>query len=230
MVDIHTHCLPEIDDGAKNIQESIEMLKDSYMQGVDLCVATPHCIIHNQDDISIFLKKRKKSADLLFEHIEDINGVPEIFLGAEVYLDNDLSRYRDIEKLCIGSSRYMLVELSGTEAINTAEWLYNLRLRKIKPIIAHIDRYAIYKEYLQEFADMDIVYQVNASRFLSIGGRKIIKNIMQYTDKFVVSSDMHNVTERKCNMQKAYVKARKKYSNILEEMFEKRSNLMILKK
>ena len=61
MLDIHTHCLPQMDDGPKSVGESKLMLRDSFSQGTDVCVATPHCVIHKCTDITDFIDRRKKA-------------------------------------------------------------------------------------------------------------------------------------------------------------------------
>lgn len=221
MLDIHTHCLPTMDDGAKNTEESKRMLRDSFSQGVEICVATPHCIIHSQVDIIGFIDKRSiKYRELDEELRKDKFGYPKLKLGAEVYLDNDISKYDNLKNLCIGDSSYMLLEIPHHIKMTLlSEWIYNLSLKGIKPIIAHIDRYNNWKEIISEIDNEKTVFQVNASRFLSFYGRIFISNFLKYKDCFIVSSDMHNMSSRRCNMRKAYEKAFKIYGNSADNMF-----------
>ena len=221
MLDIHTHFLPQMDDGPKSVNESKQMLRESLSQGVDICVATPHCIIHKSTDITDFIDRRNERYSCLTEELEaDRLAYPEIKLGAEVYLDNDISGYEDVKSVCIGNSPYMLIELP--RHIKTAllsEWIYNLCLKGIKPVIAHIDRYVNWKELVSELGNEEIIYQVNASRFLSFRGRRFISRFYKYSGMFLVSSDMHNMSSRKCNMQRAYEIALKRYGSSAYEMF-----------
>lgn len=221
MFDIHTHCLPEMDDGAKNTEESIRMLRDSFSQGIAVCVATPHCIIHSHNDIMSFLDKRNRKYRELKEELEkDKSQYPRLKLGAEVYLDNDISKYEAVRSLCIGDSSYMLIEIPGHINLTLlSEWVYNLSLKGIEPIIAHIDRYDNWKEIISETDNEKTVYQVNASRFLSFTGRRFISKLCKYKDCFIVSSDMHNMSSRRCNMKKAYLKAFKRYGGLADNMF-----------
>ena len=137
-----------------------------------------------------------------------------------MYLDNDISGYKDVNMLCIGNSSYMLIELPHhIEPALLSEWIYNLSLKGIKPVIAHIDRYANWKEIVRELGNKKIIYQVNASRFLSLGGRRFISQLYKSVGMFLVSSDMHNMTSRKCNMQKAYEKALGRYGSLAYDMF-----------
>ncbi len=223
MVDLHSHVLPNLDDGAKSVEESLAMLRDSFSQGVDLCVATPHCIIHRPGSISKFLERRQKSYDTLMSAIGD-EALPKIILGAEVYMDHDINTHSDIEKLCIQDTPYMLIEFPmGERDKRSEEWLYNLTLKGVKPIIAHVERYPDYKEIIHEFASIDIRYQINASVFLSFGERRRLKELMKYPYKYCIGTDMHNTTSRKCNVAVAYSKS-KKYS--MELLFENSGKLI----
>ena len=203
MIDLHSHILPEVDDGAKNTQEALFMLSDSFNQGVKLCVATPHCIVHEHEDITKFCRKRDKSFKMLKEQMTQ-NKFPEILLGAEVYLDNNISKHEDVNKLCIGQSNLILVEFPiFNQDKNLEEWVYLLTVKGYKPIIAHIERYPNAKQLISNLRDLNLIYQINASRLLSYGGRRTVKDLIETGERFVLSSDMHNTTSRKCNMGKA---------------------------
>ena len=155
MLDIHTHCLPNMDDGAKSVDESKRMLRDSFSQGVEICIATPHCVIHKSTDITDFIDKRNERYSELREELEENRlAYPKIKLGAEVYLDNDISRYEDIKSVCLGESPYMLIELPWyIDLALHSEWIYNLCLKGIKPVIAHIDRNENWEEILHELGN-----------------------------------------------------------------------------
>ena len=100
MIDIHSHFLPEIDDGAKNVSESIAMLTDSKKQGVEICVGTSHVTVHSDNGIAKFLEKRKYSIELLENRIaKEKCDVPKLLYGAEVFLDNDISLYEENKNL-----------------------------------------------------------------------------------------------------------------------------------
>ena len=229
MLDIHTHCLPNMDDGAKSVDESKRMLRDSFSQGVEICIATPHCVIHKSTDITDFIDKRNERYSELREELEENRlAYPKIKLGAEVYLDNDISRYEDIKSVCLGESPYMLIELPWyIDLAQQSEWIYNLCLKGIKPVIAHIDRNENWEEILHELGNEKIMYQVNASRFLSFKGRRFISRFYKYNGMFLVSSDMHNMTSRKCNMQKAYEQALRRYGSSAYDMFRNTAEKII---
>lgn len=211
LIDLHSHYLSGIDDGAENTNESIRMLKDSFCQGVRLSVATPHCTVHRSEDIEHFLEVREQSIEKLNSKKEKQSvRLPRQLYGAEIYLDNNINAYPDIKKLCIGETNLLLVEFP-LEKYNhaCADWLHSLNLTGIRPVVAHIDRYIFWQEMLNDFQGLDIVYQINAARFLNFSGRRLIKKLLKYHLFYVVSSDMHNMQNRSCNMSDAYRKAEK---------------------
>lgn len=229
MIDLHAHFLPETDDGAKNAEMSIKMLEDSFSQGVKICAATPHCVIHKEGDIDRFLERRQRSFNTLMSEIEskDVKH-PEILLGAEVYFDNDINAYKGIERLCIGETSHILIEFGArTNYRLCADWIHSLILKGIHPMIAHIDRYPDYENILAEFNGMDLIYQINAARFLSVFGRRKIRKLLQYNNKYLVSSDMHDTQIRKCNILPAYNKAQKKFTDFAEDLFENNAKKLL---
>ncbi len=220
MLDLHSHVLPKVDDGAKDVEMSLEMLKEAKRQGVDVLCATPHCVTDKEDGIVSFLEKRKHAYDKLVSAMENADDYPKIVLGAEVYLGCDLSDFANIHDLCYEGTDYILIELPhGYKPSELAEKIYNIKVKGMKPVIAHVDRYSSYKEIVEELAPLDVVFQLNASQFKTMSGRKILKNVFRMYDKFVVSTDMHNLTERPCNIEAAYKMASKKFSHLADMLF-----------
>lgn len=221
MIDLHSHFLPGIDDGAKTVDESIAMLTDSFFQGVKTIVATPHCALHDNESVTSFLSRRSDSLDKILNAIrKNPVDIPDIRLGAEIYLDNDITEYDDLKKLCIEDTNYMLIEFPhiGFQS-KSAEWLYELTLLGIKPIIAHIDRYAEWEEIFTSLADIDVVYQVNSSNFTNLSGRIMLHRLFKYEVPFIASSDMHNMNKRPSCMGKAYLKSKKSFKTLSEDLF-----------
>lgn len=222
MIDLHSHCIAGLDDGAKTVDESLKMLEDSFRQGVTICAATPHCSIHRAEDIDKFLRRRRAGSEEVKNAMRRGNAeYPQLIFGAEIYLDNDISVFPELEKLCIGDTPYILLEFP-MEGLNvrSAEWLYSMTLKGMKPIIAHVDRYPYRKDLMRELNGVELIYQINATRFLSMTGRKTVREILHNTDKCIVSSDMHNTASRSCKMKAAYEKALKKFPEDAENLFE----------
>ena len=222
MIDLHTHVLPSVDDGPNKAEESMEMLRDAFAQGVHLLALTPHVVLHHEDAIPQFLQKRKESASLLSEETAKASfSVPKLLLGAEVFLDHDISALPNLDALCLQNTPYILVEFPLAAPYNPywSEWLHSLIIRGFKPIIAHIDRYMHAEKMLADFRGLSLIYQVNAARFRSFSGRRFVSRLLSEAAPVVVSSDMHNMTRRCCDMKIAYIKAKRKFPKEADALF-----------
>ncbi len=229
MVDFHTHILPGMDDGAKTASEGVRMLSAAYNQGVRLCVATPHFVLHKNDDIEPFLIKRERQKTRLLEAAGS-RPLPAVRLGAELYMDNNPNQFPDIEKLCIEGSRCLLVEFPAHKYNPYwGDWLHSLTLKGIVPVIAHFDRYVYADEMLSDFVGVSVVYQINASRLFSFGGRRRLSALLQRALPVVMGSDMHNTSTRPCNMQGAFRCASRKFPAASQSLFFQRARTLLEK-
>lgn len=217
MIDIHSHVLPAIDDGSKNLEMTLEMLKESKNQGITDVLATPHFYI-NKNSIEHFLKKRNNAYEQVMKVIRNKSEYPNLYLGAEVYFFNGISRMDDLDKLCINNGRYMLLEMPFNKWNSRvlAEVESIIFDRKIIPVIAHLERYIDLQkgtDNINNIFSLDTVIQVNASfvNYLFTRGKAIrwINNdIVQ-----LLGSDMHNMNSRPPNIGKACEYIRKKLGN-----------------
>ena len=134
MIDMHSHILPYIDDGAKDVEMSLAMLKLAKEQGVKKIAATPHCFTSKQDGIDGFLRKRQESYEKLMSAMENKEDYPEIILGAEIHLACDMGELPNISSLCYQNTNYILLEIpDGYNPATFAEWVYNIVIRSREP-------------------------------------------------------------------------------------------------
>lgn len=196
MKDIHTHVLYGIDDGAKTIEESLNILKKAALSGVTDIVLTPHFInetiynVNNVDKLKLFRKLKRE----IKKNNIDIN----IYLGNEVYIDeNIISLYKEIST--INNSRYILIELPlNTKYSLLEEVIYNLRKNNLIPIIAHPERYtAYYKDYdfFSDLIDKGCLLQANIGSLYGNYGRhakKMLKGFLKRDMITFFGSDIHH--------------------------------------
>ena len=214
MIDFHTHILPGIDDGAKDISTSVKMLKMLYNEGVECVVATPH-FDAEKDNLNEFLSKRDKAYNLIMEEAKKKGiQIPKICLGAEVKIVPHLSEICDLSKLCIASSNYILLEMPFN---NRSMWIfdeiYSITIyKKLVPVMAHIDRYIRTKDdfsFYTNLFDMNVCFQVNQECYFSFSSRRKAKKLASYDAIQVIGTDCHNLTDRKPDFAKC-VKLMKK--------------------
>lgn len=209
MIDIHTHVLPNLDDGSKSIKESVAMLRSIRKEGVELVVATPHFYAQNES-IERFLTRRDKSVSRLQERIwyyPDAN-MPKMILGAEVYYFTGISKAAGLERLVIEGTNILLLEMPFTtwnsEMLREIESIQSHR--KLRVMIAHLERYldiAGNRSYIEEILEMEVLIQISTSALIHWKTRRKMLRLIRLKYIHALGSDAHNMTSRKPNWDKA---------------------------
>ena len=106
--DIHSHILPGVDDGAKDICESVELINSMKKEGITAVIATPH-FYPNEMDFGNFLEDRKNAYETLCSILD--GDIPKIYLGCEILYFKRMGASRELEKLSLNNSKYILLEL-----------------------------------------------------------------------------------------------------------------------
>ena len=145
MIDIHSHILPGVDDGARTLTDSIEILRELVSVGVTDVVMTPHYIVDTHYMSSRFenLKIIEKLKQVVADEGLNIN----IYLGNEIFIDNGILENLKMGKISgLAGSRYLLIELPLNEEFPNYEDIFlDLMNRGYKVVLAHPERYSIYK-------------------------------------------------------------------------------------
>jgi len=199
MTEYHCHILPGIDDGAKDVETSLAMIEMMKAQGVERIVATSHFYAHREKSVAEFLKKRQAA----FDKIRDKAAVKEIYLGAEVAIENGISELADIEKLAVEGTRMILLELPYRAYSKwMSEEIYNIGAEfNLKVMLAHVHRYLEYysKDELEGILSTKAVMQINNEAFAGWREKKLVKRIIADEKRFAFGSDAHNLDDRKPN-------------------------------
>lgn len=201
MIDIHTHVLPGVDDGAKDWDICLEMLKRSAENGVKKVIATPHFIPWRQ---SATPKEIENLCAEVQKKLLEKHGITmDIHCGNEIYYTLDaIQHLREGKILTLAGSRYVLVEFETRSS-------YQVFCRAVKefrdagyiPIIAHVERYECLRQSvkLQEIKEMGALLQMNVEAFQ--GGffdqesRRAKKYLLEENIDFL-ASDMHSLGRR----------------------------------
>lgn len=208
MIDLHTHILPGMDDGAKNVEMSLAMLQMEHSQGVDTVVLTPH-FYRDRERPGRFLERRKKTAQDLVQALlampeEKRNQYPELCLGAEVAWVPNLADWDELPQLCMGNSKYLLIELPFIPWNDyMIRQLYDLPGRTgFTPVIAHLERYygGQRREMIDEIISMGVPIQLSADTLLHPLQRVRSLNMLKKGCAHILASDCHNLDGRKPNL------------------------------
>ena len=215
IVDFHSHILPGIDDGAKDIAMAREMLHAEEQSGVEAIVATPHFYM-SEESVDSFLEKREKAYNSIKPDAERL-GI-ELFKGAEVLFTPSLTDI-DIKKLCIGSSSYVMIELPYQKLTENFIRSFKSFVGKVSSevniIIAHAERYLNFTDEnsLFEILDLGVTVQVNCSSFKTFSGsKKFINELVAADSLHLIGTDCHNMTSRAPNMDIARKAIEKRFS------------------
>ena len=206
MIDMHSHIIYGVDDGSKNKEMTLEMLKLSIECGVKKIVATPHYMKGRFNVEYVEIKdKINELRQLVSEEKLDI----EIYCGQEVYYrENILEYYEEGAIGTINDSRYMLIELPMREfdVNNVIDNLYELTLKGIVPIIAHPERYIPFikkPSLINDFIKEGYLFQLNAGSIVGDFGKEVKKLALNYLGNgvyYICGSDAHSDGKRNTHM------------------------------
>ena len=206
MIDIHTHVLPEVDDGAQSLEEACAMVEMSAANGITHLVATPHCN-------SLYPFSFERNRTLLAELAAATQGRLALSCGCDLHVSNEnLQRVLATpEAYTINQRNYLLVEFSDFGiSSELAQQMHQLRLRGLVPVITHPERNRLLSRgkfpLLQQLMQMGCSVQVTAG---SLSGRfgtwaqKVAHRLFAARMVHLVASDAHNTERRPPRLSEA---------------------------
>ncbi|MBU3159842.1 exopolysaccharide biosynthesis protein [Clostridium frigoris] len=234
MIDIHSHILPGIDDGSKDMETSIKMLKIAQASGTKTIVATPHYIRGRYENHyeNIFALHQELKLAAANEGLKI-----EVLLGQEIMLE------KHSLKLCkegilkgINGTSYLLIEFPMEQLPKDAmDLIYELKVLNIKPILAHPERY----EYIikspiamNDFINEGCLFQINAGSLQGIFGKKVqscAKLLVRENLANFIASDAHSIN-RRCPGLKDGFRQAEMLDKDIEKKVSKNLELMLLDK
>lgn len=195
--DIHSHILPGIDDGARDVNESAELINFMKKEGITEVIATPH-FYPNEMSLVDFLEDRKNAYETLCSNLD--GDIPKIYLGCEILYLRRIGASRELEKLSLNNSKYILLELSD---VHIDKYLFEdfclFSENGITPIIAHIERYhkhRNFKKLLEELKAKNYPVQINSSSLFNRKYRSTIKKVFKSGLFCVIATDTHSPKKR----------------------------------
>jgi protein-tyrosine phosphatase len=217
IVDMHDHMLPGVDDGAKNMDETIKLIIASYKQGVRNIIFTPHYRegwVTNKPEVLI--KRLEEVKEQTKDMFPDLN----LYLGNEIYYHSDAAgKVTEGKIFPLASSRYVLVEFSIAEEFAIVkEGLYSFISEGFIPVLAHAERIqCLHKntvDRVSELVNMGAYIQINASgvtkktRFKT---KRFVKKLASYDLIHFIATDAHNMQDRKPNFTDCISFVKEKY-------------------
>lgn len=220
-VDIHTHIIPGVDDGATDMATSMAMVNMAYESGTRVMVATSHFhpskVFCTEDEIVARFEELKQK---VYKKMPDM----DLYFGRELFCDHRLLDVINLpeNKFKFCDSRQVLIEFDPTvDYIYMTNMIRQVQCKGYFPILAHCERYECLlkrPERVEEIADMNVKIQVNASSVAGDNGKHIQKFVFdQIKDNYidVVASDAHSIRRRNPRMDRVATVLTKKFGSLV---------------
>jgi len=216
-VDIHSHLLPNIDDGVKSFEDSIFCINGLVERGIKKIIVTPH-VSHNYFNNSS--ESIKDSFVFLLQEVKGRNIDVELELGAEYQIDEAFEKKLQLGDLLSFGNKYVLIEFSyHSPPPDLNSIIYELSVAGYNIILAHPERYEYYHNNLKLYEDLknrDVLFQLNIvslSNFYNNNIRKIGEKLIKNGLIDFIGTDIHS----------------KKYFNFLDNALKKKYFAALLK-
>ncbi|MFE4036150.1 tyrosine-protein phosphatase [Priestia sp. YIM B13489] len=232
MIDIHSHILPGIDDGALTMEDAVSMAKQAVNEGITKIIATPHhqngIFFNRQQDII----KRVRELNCVLQS----ENIPlEVLPGQETRIYGSL--LDDFEKgdiLTLNHTNYLFVELpSGHVPRYTEQLLFEMQLKGLTPIIVHPERNAEIMnnpEKLLNLVKKGALAQLTAGSLTGHFGKKVQRLSVQLIESntiHFIASDAHNTSTRSFFMRESISKIHKEFGSQVNYYFHQNAELIV---
>ncbi|MBU9735525.1 hypothetical protein KTH89_03185 [Lachnospiraceae bacterium ASD5720] len=205
-IDIHSHILPGVDDGARNMEETLKMAEIAYKEGIRTIFATSHYrpgrFACPKEKLRAKLSKTQEEISRFFPELKLVQG-NEIYYGMEA-----LEAIQEKRICTLAGSRYILVEFSVSSEFGfVRDGLYKIILEGYRPVLAHVERYhAVCKklDQIAELLELGVGIQVNADSITGESGyqlKQISRKLLKRDYVHFVATDAHSSRSRTPRMQ-----------------------------
>jgi len=201
-VDMHNHILPGIDDGAKNVNDSIELIKGMGEFGVKDFICTPHIMDNYYPNTpeSIYKAYDDLTKGLQNANLNDVS----IRFAAEHMIDSNFETLLEKDQIMPLDKSYLLIEMSYLQpSLNLEESIKKITEKKLYPILAHPERYVFLhskKRKYSNYRDQGLLMQLNLLSLSNYYGKEVTKVAFYLLEKgFIdfIASDIHNTGQIK---------------------------------
>lgn len=207
MIDMHSHFLPQIDDGSRNVEETFQMIKEARKAGFTAIVSTSHYI---SDTYEFNKEERREIINAISSNLskEDID--IKLYNGAEVYIDVDIIEKIKNETIPkINNSKYLLIELPmQTQMLSADDIIHTILSNNIVPIIAHPERYKYVQDnpnILIDYIEKGVLFQANFASIIGYYGNSAKKTVIKLLKNDMIhclGTDCHRAGSIYTNMNK----------------------------
>ena len=198
-IDIHSHLIPGIDDGPKDMEKSLTILKEMEELGYKKMIITPHIIsdLYPNNHESI-----EKGLEVLRSAAKEAGLNIELEAAAEYYLDDAFLHYLKQDNIMTVADKYLLCETSLlVKPLQFDEMIFQAEIAGFKVILAHPERYTYITDWEREYQELKekgILFQVNINSFAGYYGKDAQKKALYLSEAGMIDflgSDLHRFKE-----------------------------------
>ncbi|VXC31108.1 Histidinol phosphatase [Flavobacterium sp. 9AF] len=219
-VDIHSHILPGIDDGAKTIDDSEFLMKQMLSFGFKKAIATPHTMNTIWDNTSDSIKGSLSKVE---KELPDESYRLQVACASEYFMDESFVNRFEKEPLLTLKNNYVLVEMSYLNApIQLFEILFELQLKGYQPVLAHPERYTFFHSNFSQYEKLKkagCLFQLNLLSTVGYYGKEVSliaeKLLTQDLINFT-GSDIHHKNHILSFKDKVIIKSLEKLENAMQ--------------
>ena len=219
-VDIHSHVLPGIDDGAKNINESKFLMEAMIGFGFKKCITSPHTMANVYNNTIETITTAKKTVET---NLPDLAKKLDLKAASEYFIDENFIENFKSNPLLTIKDNYVLVEMSFLNPpIQLHEYLFELQLAGYQPVLAHPERYVFYHNNFPAFETlkkMGLKFQLNLLSSVGYYGPDVLKaanNLLKQGFIDFVGSDIHHKQHIDSFARKVILKETKAFEIAIE--------------
>lgn len=196
MIDMHSHILPNIDDGARSIEETFNLIKEAEKAGFEAIVATSHYI---EGYYETNTPEREVWVNAIYGKLQEKKIKTQLYLGNEIYLSENMINLLEEGKACtINDTSYVLFEMPlNAEPMNLYDVIYEMLQYKLVPILAHPERYSYIQqdpELIYDLIQKGVLMQANYGSIIGQYGQKaqiMVKKFLENNMIHLLGTDSH---------------------------------------
>lgn len=196
MIDLHSHILPNIDDGSRSIEETFNLIKEAKNVGFDAIISTSH---YMENYYETDTPEREVWVNAIYENLQAKNIDIRLYLGNEIYLSENIIKLLEEGKAStINDTSYVLFEMPlNAEPMNLYDLVYQMLQCKLVPILAHPERYSFVQkdpDLIYDLIQKGVLMQANYGSIIGQYGEKakiIVKKFFENRMIHFLGSDVH---------------------------------------
>ena len=202
VLDLHCHVLYHIDDGPDTLYESVRLCEMAVDNGIEGIAATSH--LYSCLDAADYVRRRDDRLERLREELQTERMPLHLYAGAEVFIDEDITHARDLDRVTLNNSRYLLIEFAfrGLSARRLLYYIDTVYKMDLTPVVAHPERYSFLQQdhaLVDYLVQRGVIFQINAD---SLAGRTgyeefdLAYRMVRHNAASVIATDAHSHLSR----------------------------------